>query len=332
MARTPNQTEVTQHIATDADTQGLPTMADAWNEIAIMEHEVNQNAVAVARQVNYDGTLTVGALEDEIRFYQRRSVEACIELGKRLMVLKELTPHGEFEQRVELLGFAARTARRFMQAAFKVSKSANLAVLSGQVTNTSKFLELLILDDGEIEALESGETVRGVTLDKIETMSYSELKKALRDANERIEAKDKVIQDKSAFIDSQSEKLAGLENKVRVESLKPISPEQRLLDLRSNLQITAADIKVNVMTRLRQTVKALADYAEESGASETAFMTSSLIEISRELSILQAEYYLPNSIDASPVDPIWAAMAAGQEIVVPGAAEFAARMAQQDSE
>ena len=101
MARTRNQTEVTQHISTDEDTQGLPTMADAWNEIAVMEHEANQNAIAVALQVGYDGTLSVGALEDEIRFYQRRSVEACIELGKRFLVLKELAPHGEFQKRVE---------------------------------------------------------------------------------------------------------------------------------------------------------------------------------------------------------------------------------------
>lgn len=211
MARTARQTDVTDHTVTDADTPGLPTMADAWNELAAMEHEAGENAIAVARQVGYDGTLTVGALEDEIRFYQRRTAEACIELGKRLLILKELSVHGEFKQRVELLGFAYRTASRFMQAAMKTSKSANLALLSGQVGNASKFLELLVLDDEEIDVLSSGESVRGITLDKIDTMSYSELKKALREANGTLAAKDAVIASKNAAIDDQAEKLALLE-------------------------------------------------------------------------------------------------------------------------
>jgi hypothetical protein len=60
--------------------------------------------------MGYEGTLTVGALEDEIRFYQRRTVEAILETGKRLNVLKELTPHGEFQKRVEMLGFSGPTA------------------------------------------------------------------------------------------------------------------------------------------------------------------------------------------------------------------------------
>lgn len=101
----------------------------------------------------------------------------------------------------------------------KTSKSANLALLSGQVGNTSKFLELLVLDDEEIDVLSSGESVRGITLDKIDTMSYSELKKALREANGTLAAKDAVIASKNAAIDDQAEKLALLEQK------KPVAAE-----------------------------------------------------------------------------------------------------------
>lgn len=133
---------------------------------------MNSAAQAVAAQVGYVGTMTVGALEDEIRFYQRRTVEAILETGKRLLVLKELTPHGEFTMRVELLGFHIKTAQRFMQAASKTAKSDKLSFLSTQVKSSSAFLELVTHDDDVIEDLSH--------LDNIDRMSTSELRAHVR--------------------------------------------------------------------------------------------------------------------------------------------------------
>ena len=130
----------------------------------------------LAKEIGYEGSLTVGALEDEIRFYQRRTVEAILECGKRLRLLKKMTAHGEFEQRVGMLGFSDRTARRFMQAAQKVSKSANLAVLSTQVKSASAFLELVTHDDDALESLKD--------MDDIDRMSASELRDTLRQAKQ----------------------------------------------------------------------------------------------------------------------------------------------------
>ncbi|WP_155931102.1 hypothetical protein [Methylomonas sp. 11b] len=294
MARTTNQTEVTQHITNDADTPGLPTMADAWNELAVIEQETNQNAIAVARQLGYDGTLSVGALEDEIRFYQRRTVEGVLELGKRLLVLQELTPHGEFMNRVSLLGIDHSLAKKFMKATWKFAKLETFPTF--KIGSQSKLLELLVLDDGEIEALESGESVRGVTLDKIETMSVSELKKALRDANERIEAKDQVIKDKSSKIDQQAEQIAGLDNRKQ----KPISADQALIDARSNLQITAVNLKMEVASRMMQQIKTLMAL----DASQRQYAAALIIEVKTELDILIGDFGLPSAIDENPV-PEW---------------------------
>ena len=145
MARNTTPAPASKEVITDAAAIGQ-TM-DAANQLAVMSIEANANAVAMAQQIGYQGAVTVGALEDEIRFYQRRTVEAILETGRRLLVLKELTAHGEFSQRVEMLGFSYRTAHRFMQAAVKTSKSANLAVLSTQVKSASAFLELVTHDD-----------------------------------------------------------------------------------------------------------------------------------------------------------------------------------------
>lgn len=175
-------------------------MAEQEGRVNLALAQVQENAHALAEQLGYDGSLTVGALEDEIRFYQRRSVEAVLELGKRLVILKELTPHGEFLQRMELLGIGRDLGQKFMAATLKFSKTDSTRLLKAAGTQ-SKMLELLVLDDGEIKSLHNGESVRGLTLDEIETMSVSELKAALRESKEDADAKERLLAEKNAKID-----------------------------------------------------------------------------------------------------------------------------------
>lgn len=175
MGRTANKTQepVTDVVLSHNAVARIEQTQDA---LAVMAQEAEAKVRAIALSVGYEGTLSVGALEDEIRFYQRRTVEAILETGKRLLVLKEMTPHGEFQQRVEMLGFTDRTARRFMQAAAKTAKSANLAVLSTQVKNGSAFLELVTHDDDTLKSI--------AEMDDIDRMSASELRAAVRQAQQ----------------------------------------------------------------------------------------------------------------------------------------------------
>lgn len=186
MARKNTSTENPSSTVTEAELPGLPAAAAAANQIAVIQHQQEAAAQALAAEIGYEGSLTIGALEDEIRFYQRRTIEACLELGKRLLVLKELTQHGEFEQRVEMLGFSNRSARRFMQAAAKTSKSANLAVLSTQVKSASVFLELVTHDEDVLEDLKD--------IDEIDRMSVTEVKALARSLRGDVEAKDAVLE------------------------------------------------------------------------------------------------------------------------------------------
>lgn len=147
-------------------------------QVQQMASEQNNKVVAMAMELGYQGPLSVGALEDEIRFYQRRSVEALLECGKRLLLLKEVTPHGEFTQRVEMLGFHIKSAQRFMTAAAKTAKSEKLSFLSTQVKSASAFLELVTHDDDVLENLQE--------LDDIDRMSASQLRAALRQSEQDV--------------------------------------------------------------------------------------------------------------------------------------------------
>lgn len=150
------------------------------------EEQPQKQLIALAKELGYSGELTPGALEDGIRSAMRRTIDDCLELGARLLLLKEVSGHGEFSKRVELLGISGRMARKFMAATQKFSKGNSNTVLQIVGTQT-KLLELLVLDDEEIEALSNGYSVGDLNLDAIECMSVSELKTALRDREKRLD-------------------------------------------------------------------------------------------------------------------------------------------------
>ena len=189
----PKKIEATPIVPTNANEERLAKAGEAAKELNALQIASNDNAKAIAVQVGYEGNLSISSLEDEIRFYQRRTVEAILETGKRLLVLKELTPYGEFKSRVDLLGISSRTAQRFMQAAVKTSKSDILAHLGEQAKNGLAFLELVTHDDDVLENL--------AEMDDFDRMSASALRVAARGLKAEGDANEKLLTDKNAKID-----------------------------------------------------------------------------------------------------------------------------------
>ena len=185
------------------------------NEVITAEHMQmhTQSIAGLATQLGYEGDLTVGSLEDGIRLYQRRTIEDLFELGKRLLLLKEQCQHGEFQNRVELLGFDPSLARRLMTATLKFAKQETSPVLK-TVKTQSKLLELIVLDDEEIKVISEGGSIGDISLDTIETMSVRDLKKALRDAKAAVEAKDQDIKAKDLIIQKKDQKANELDEKL----------------------------------------------------------------------------------------------------------------------
>jgi len=237
-----------------------------------------QNDVeTLAAQLGYEGHLSVGTLEDEIRFFQRRTVEALLETGKRLLILKKITPHGEFASRVELLGFAYQTANRFMQAAQKTSKSLKLRGLAEQAKNGSAYLELITHDDDVIDNL--------AELDNFDRMSASQLRAAARDLVAEKEATDKLLETKNKQIDKLSRHIA------------KATPDEVLLELQKETNKFTNDALGCVQGQLRQAFFALKNHADGSG-DHTLFMAGLLGQVQAEVAALRYEFNLPDISNA----------------------------------
>ncbi len=237
---------------------------EATQEVLAQEqHELT----VLAKEIGYEGTLTIGALEDEIRFYQRRTVEALLECGKRLVLLKKMTPHGEFAQRVEMLGFAERTAQRFMQAAQKVSRSANLAVLSNQVKSASAFLELVTHDDDALESLKD--------MDDIDRMSASELRSTLRQAKED----NKFLAEKR---DKEQQRADNAEKALKSGGPKARSLEARVADFSKDVD-AEQEAATNALLAMDQQVKALDSWYLEYAAQQPGYEPGDRVDMPVEV-------------------------------------------------
>jgi hypothetical protein len=117
-------------------------------------------------------------LADLLLAQRIRSTSARVmEIGHRLLLLREESPHGTFRAKIKALGVALSEAYRCMAAARRFSAAPTLveAARTPFALNT-----LLYLDDNEILELNRGGTVRGLTLEDVRGMTVEELRKALQ--------------------------------------------------------------------------------------------------------------------------------------------------------
>lgn len=290
MARHAHTTPVTPVIS-DADYEASEPefrsmVAAATAERADQDARV-EAATALAVRVAYDGELTVAAIDDGIRLYQRRTVEDCLELGKRLLLRRELTPYGEFDAVLDAHGFARRTGYRFMSAALRTASSANLALLARSANTASKMLELLTLDDDEAGELLAGGAVRGLVLDDVETMPASALRRALREARAESAAKDKVLAAKSATIDKLATEAEAAKQTSLIVQVPIADRDAVRQQIIAELCRRTADVEMEITTGLLRCIQALRQHADEGGRPAEDYIAGALCQVRTALADLE---------------------------------------------
>lgn len=204
--------EVVQQNLQTADTLALATQQQ--------DSRVRAVALQLGYQLPADCT-DPDLIQRDIAANMRRSVEACLEVGRGLAVLKEACGHGNFIARLEVLGLDRGVAARFIQAATKFSNVPTSAHLTKAIGTQSKLLEMLVLNDEELKELELTGQTGELKLDDVATMSVKELRAALREARAAkdkkiadleatLAARDKVLADKGAYADQLATQLAKL--------------------------------------------------------------------------------------------------------------------------
>ena len=226
----------------------------------------------------------------ETRFYMAQSAEAMLEAGKRLVILKENEPHGDFIDIVESqLSLSKRTAQVMMQASLKylspkLEPKAQALALLGK----TKLFELMTEDDEDLVELADGGTIAGMSLDDIDRMTSRELKAALREARETNAAQQRVLADKNEKIDSLSTKL---EKKSRIQ---PPKPDEEVKKLRAEVTTLAVEAESAITVRLGSSFETLSAYcAENMIDTPKDFMAGLVCELESAIRNLRYTFELP---------------------------------------
>ncbi|MCU7878328.1 MAG: DUF3102 domain-containing protein [Candidatus Thiodiazotropha sp. (ex Lucinoma borealis)] len=136
----------------------------------------------------------------ETKFFISVISQSILEIGSRLIRLKEHLPHGEFQPALEEIGIHPREAQRMMQATAKFtgtkSKLANLG--------KTKLLELMVEESEDLEALAEGGTLAGLKFDDIDRMSGRELRDMLRTEREKRDKEQVSLRSRDIFYASQA--------------------------------------------------------------------------------------------------------------------------------
>lgn len=117
----------------------------------------------------------------------KRTAQEVLDVGKHLLVLKEATPHGDFLPRLKEIGISTDVGARFMDAARRFSdpKLSSLVTAAG---TQSKLFELLPMDDETLADLAAGKSVAGLDLDRLASLSVSQLRTHMGEAQKAVAA------------------------------------------------------------------------------------------------------------------------------------------------
>jgi hypothetical protein len=188
----------------EASKEVLRTDLQILDQGTVLESQHLAGVRAVALRVGYQLPAECAdpdLIQRDIAINMRRSVEACLEVGRGLVVLKEACGHGQFVARLEVLGIDRTVSFRFMQVAIKFSNVSSTQHLTKAIGNQTKLFEMLVLDDEQIEELELTGQTGELKLDDIATMSVKELRSKLREARAEGKSKDQLLADKNALLD-----------------------------------------------------------------------------------------------------------------------------------
>jgi hypothetical protein len=283
----PHQTAIDTPALNEAAFERLGSNA---NELVLVQAQHESAVRAVALQVGYQlpaDCTDPDLIQRDISANMRRSVEACLEVGRGLAVLKTACAYGNFMARLDVLGIDARVAQKFMQSAKRFTNTPLTAHLTRAIGNQTKLFEMLVLDDDQLEELELTGQTGELRLDEIATMSVKELRTALREARAEGEANQSILDKKNSTIDRLERE------KKRINNL---SQDQQWLVLQKEATAIMNDALGAIRGGVRQALIALKNHGDE---DHSVFMAGLVGQITADLAALREEFSLPDVSSAA---------------------------------
>ncbi|EBU1221929.1 TPA: DUF3102 domain-containing protein [Salmonella enterica subsp. enterica serovar Java] len=264
-----------------------PIDGDIPDNLNVELNEIARHRMAIMEQFGEGLPYERTRIIHEAKFYMAQSAEAMLEAGKRLVILKENEPHGDFIEIVESqLSLSKRTAQVMMQASLKYlspkleSKAQALALLG-----KTKLFELMTENDEELAALADGGTIADLTLDDIDRMTTRELRKALRESKEDLAASRKLNAEKSQEI-----------NELKETKFRTVDPDGVIQKWIHDFGEDHEKFLRTFISTVPFFFQKLEDDYNTRGVSHMGLMAGLLHDIEREIASVRAQFDIPELV------------------------------------
>ena len=276
------------------------------SEVEILDpvNQEQRSDIALRHSVAVMSQWANGEVYDEKIFIERGKIkfqeaqDAFFEFGRVLVVLKEHMPHGHFQETVKReFNIDPSVARRMIKSTVKfcspeLLKSAPKLIALGR----SKLFELMSEDSEDLAELAEGGSVNGLTLDDVDRMTVSELRAALKDSRDDLEAARKVSASKQEAIDELNHQLEKTRKK-----LADADPAKVGEELHATLNAAQTGVR-SALTQIQPVLVQLIEHGQANGVDHAPTMVGCLNQIIRDCEYLRETYGLPREAptDATP--------------------------------
>ena len=238
------------------------------------------------------------ALIERGRMAAQYAVASIYELGRVLIILKELVEHGRFAQIVENeFGITTRSAQRYMLSVRRF-QTTEMKRVQDKLTALGQ-TKLLVLfaeaTDDEIVELADGGQINGIDYDEADRMTRNELRAALKEAREDTEAARKVSEGKDKKLNEVQEQLERSRRKFAEAAPADVAVE---LKLALGTHEVAA---LSEVYKMRDICKQLIEHGEANDMVHSPAMVGSINQIIYACESLRETFALPRE---APTDEI----------------------------
>lgn len=184
----------------------------------------------IARELPADRDLLV----EQTKFYLAQGAVAFIEVGRRLVALKESVEHGDWKNILDELNIGPTTAYNAMRVAQKFSNLNSMLHLT-----PSKLVALLDVPQKELEQAEKSGTVLGMPVDAVDAMTVRQLREKLREERKRTEKGAEQLRSR----DDENRKLKDELREIKVGPKTDLEMMQQLQEIQNRANICVQNLR-----------------------------------------------------------------------------------------
>lgn len=240
----------------------------------------------------------IDTLTTEILILKQQTAQNIIEIGKRLIAVKENLPHGDFGNYLkEKVEFSQQTASNFMRAAKEFSNYQAISNFS-----PTKIYALLDLPSEAREEF--------IKSNPVKEMTTRELQQAIKEKKE-LEDKLKEVEVLAESLTSDNKKLLESNKKVKIQERTAREKAEEALKLereKNKEELTNKEVEIQNLKLFVKDIKKKLEEAKESGESEEIDSLQATLQ-ENEASLLDANNKikeLEQQLKEKPIDVITA--------------------------